>query len=74
MTEYTATSSAASLKVTATPADDSATVTIKKGSTTITNGGNASLSSGTNTLTITVRDGTYPRTVEKVYTVTVTRS
>ena len=74
MTEYTATTTGSSAKVTATPADESASVSIKKGNTTVTNGGNASFSSGANTLTITVTDGTYPKTVTKVYTVTVTRS
>jgi hypothetical protein len=48
-------------------------VVIKKGDTTVTNGGNASFSNGENVLTITVTDGTYPQTVEKVYTVTVTK-
>ena len=74
MTEYTATTSNASNKVTATPADETATVVIKNGDTAVENGGNASWSSGANTLTITVTDGTYPKTVTKVYTVMVTRS
>lgn len=74
MTEYSATTTNASNKVTATPADETATVGIKKGNTTVENGGNASWSSGANTLTVTVTDGTYPNTVQKVYTVTVTRS
>lgn len=74
VTEYTATTANASNKVTATPADETARVVIKKGETTVENGSNASWSSGANTLTVTVTDGTYPRTVTKVYTVTVTRS
>lgn len=73
MTEYTATTTGTTAKVTATPADETASVVIKKGDTTVTNGGNASFSNGENVLTITVTDGTYPQTVEKVYTVTVTK-
>ena len=46
---------------------------IKNGTTTVTNGGNASWSEGENTLTITVTDGNDPQ-ISKVYTVTVTRS
>lgn len=73
MTEYTATTANASNKVTATAADDTATIEIKNGSTTVTNGSNASWSVGENTLTIKVTDGNDP-TLEKTYTVTVTRS
>ena len=72
MTEYTASTANASNKVTATAADDTATIVIKNGSTTVTNGSNASWQEGENTLTITVTDGIDP-TLEKVYTVTVTR-
>jgi len=75
VTEYTATTTADSNKVTAVAADDTAKIEIKKGSTTVTNGGNASWSSGSNTLTVTVTDGTAPNPqLTKVYTVTVTRS
>ena len=55
-------------------ADDTATIVIKNGDTTVTNGGNASWSVGENTLTITVTDGTSPNpTLTKTYIVTVTR-
>ena len=58
-------------KVTATPTDESATVTIVLGeSTEVTNGESATWAAGENTLTITVTNGGS----EKVYTVTVTKS
>jgi hypothetical protein len=66
---YTATTSNASNKVTATPTDEDATVEILVGETEIENGSNASWEEGENTLTITVTNGTE----ETVYTVTVTR-
>ena len=66
---YTATTSNASNKVTATPTDDDATVEILVGETEIENGSNASWEEGENTLTITVTNGTS----ETVYTVTVTK-
>ena len=72
VTEYTATTSNASNKVTATAADDTATIAIKNGSTDVTNGSNASWEEGENTLTITVTDGNGP-TLTKTYTVTVTK-
>lgn len=72
VTEYEVTTANASNKVTAVAADDTATIAIKNGDTTVTNGGNASWSVGENTLTITVTDGNDPQ-ISKVYTVTVTR-
>lgn len=72
MTEYTATTSNASNKVTAVAADETATIVIKNGSTEVTNGSNASWSPGENVLTIKVTDGAGP-TIEKTYTVTVTK-
>ena len=72
VTEYTATTSNASNKVTATAADDTATIAIKNGDTDVTNGSSASWSVGENTLTITVTDGV-DNPVSKTYTVTVTR-
>ena len=66
---YTAATSNASNKVTATPTDDDATVEILVGETEIENGSNASWEEGENTLTITVTNGTS----ETVYTVTVTK-
>ena len=74
VTEYACTTTNASNKVTATAADATATVTIKNGTTDVTNGSNASWGVGENTLTITVSDGTSPNpTLTKTYTVTVTR-
>lgn len=66
---YTATTSNASNKVTATPTDEDATVEILVGETEIENGTNATWEEGENTLTITVTNGTS----ETVYTVTVTK-
>lgn len=68
VTEYTATTSNASNKVTATATDADATIVIKNGTTTVTNGGNATWTEGENTLTVTVSE--YGG--ETVYTVTVT--
>ena len=73
MTEYTATTSNATNKVTATAADDTASVKIMLGETEVTNGGNATWEVGENELVITVTDGTGP-TLTKTYTVTVTKS
>ena len=58
--------------MTATAADETATVSIKNGTTDVTNGSNASWAVGENTLTITVTDGV-DNPVTKTYTVTVTR-
>ena len=68
MLEYTATTSNATNKVTATPTDDTAEVTIMLGETEIENASSATWEEGENVLTITVT-GT---TDETVYTVTVT--
>ena len=73
VTAYTAATTNATNKVTAVAADDTATIEIKLGETEVTNGSNASWSVGENTLTIKVRDGRGP-TLEKTYTVTVTKS
>jgi len=67
--EYTATTENASNKVTATPTDPYATVTILNGETEVENGTSASWAEGENTLTITVSGGA----PDTVYTVTVTR-
>ena len=72
VTEYTATTTNASNKVTATAADPTATIEILNGETEVENGQSASWSVGDNTLTVKVSDGRGP-TVEKTYTVTVTR-
>lgn len=70
MLEYTATTTNATNKVTATPTDDTAEVTIMLGETEIDNGSSATWEEGENELVITVT-GT---TDETVYTVTVTAS
>jgi hypothetical protein len=67
VTEYTATTTNATNKVTATPTDPYAEVTIMLGETEIENGESAIWEEGENNLTITVHG--YPDTV---YTVTVT--
>ena len=59
--------------ITAAAGDGNATVTIKNGATSVTNGEDATWTAGANTLTITVSNGTNP-TVTKTYTVTVTKS
>ena len=69
MTEYTATTSNASNKVTATPEDPDAEITITVGNDPLENEASASWEVGENTLTIEVVNGT----AEKTYTVTVTR-
>jgi hypothetical protein len=66
--EYTATTTNATNKVTATPTDDTAEVEILLGETEIENGSSATWAEGENVLTITVT-GTTDSTV---YTVTVT--
>ena len=70
MVEYTAATTNASNKVTATATDSGATISITVGETEVANGGNASWSEGENTLTITVSE--YGDSTE--YTVTVTRT
>ena len=69
MLEYSAETSNASNKVTATTTDPYATVKIMVGTTEIENGSSASWDEGENTLTITVSGGA----ADTVYTVTVTR-
>lgn len=68
--EYTASTTNATNTVTATAEDANATIEIKNGETTVTNGAAATWADGENTLTIKVTNGT----AEKVYTVTVTKS
>lgn len=67
---FAASTTESSVAVTAIPADSEATVAILNGETSVTNGGSASLSSGENTITITVTKGTSSTT----YTVVVTKS
>lgn len=66
--EYTATTTNATNKVTATPTDDTAEVEILLGETEIENGSSATWAEGENVITITVT-GTTDSTI---YTVTVT--
>lgn len=70
MTEYTATTSNATNKVTATPTDPYAEVAIMLGDTEIENGSSATWAEGENELVITVSGGA----PDTVYTVTVTAS
>ena len=69
MTEYTATTTNSSNKVTAVPADENATVEIKVGETEIENGSQANWSEGENVLTVKVTNGAQSTS----YTVTVTK-
>ena len=69
VTAYTVTTTNAQNKVTATPADNSATVEIAVGLTPVENGASAQWAAGENTLTVTVTNGTSSTT----YTVTVTK-
>ena len=72
VTEYTATTTEASNKVTAEARDEGDTVLIKNGNTTVTNGSTASWSTGSNTLTVKVTDEDDEDT-NTTYTVTVTK-
>lgn len=67
---YTADTTNATSKVTATPVRSGANVTIMNGETPVQNGGAATWSEGENTLTVTVENGT----TKRVYTVTVNKS
>lgn len=68
ITEYAVTTGNATDVITAAPEDSEATVTIKNGETTVTNGSAATWTEGENTLTVTVTSGS----VTKVYTAVVT--
>lgn len=70
VTEYAAATTNATDVITAAADDADATIVIKNGSSTVTNGSAATWATGTNTVTVTVTKGT----VDKVYTVTVTKS
>lgn len=69
-TSYTAATTNATNKVTATPVNENATMVIKVGDTQIENGESASWEDGDNTLTIALTMGE----LNKTYTVTVTKS
>ena len=68
--EYTATTSDATNKITATATDENATVTIASDDATIGSDNRATWATGDNVVTITVTNGTE----SAVYTVTVTAS
>lgn len=70
ITSYTAKTTAATNVISATADDSDATIVIKNGNTTVTNGSAATWSTGENTVTVTVTNGG----AEKVYTVKVTKS
>jgi hypothetical protein len=70
VTSYTAATTATSNKVNAKTKFTDTTVSVKLGSTEIGNGGTATWSAGENTLTVKVTNDS----VEKTYTVTVTKS
>lgn len=74
MTEYTATTTNATNKITATPEDENATVVIESDDATISADGTATWEDGENVVTITVTNGEGDDAVEEVYTVTVTKS
>ena len=69
MLEYTATTTNATNKITATPTDDTAELESLVGDTEIQNGGTATWEDGENVVTITVSGN---GTDDTVYTVTVT--
>lgn len=69
-TSYTATTTNSTNTITATPADSSASVVIKNGTSTVSNGGSATWATGTNNVAVTVGNGGKTKT----YNVTVTKS
>lgn len=70
MTAYTASTTNATNKITATPASDTASIEITVGETAVENGSAATWAAGENVVTIKVTDGDATTT----YTVTVTKS
>ena len=70
VTEYSVSTTNATNTVTATAAYEDATIQILNGETPVNNGSAATWSDGVNILTIKVINGT----VEKTYTVTVTKA
>lgn len=67
--EYTATTTSATNKITATPEDENATIVITVGETEVENGSAATWEEGENTVTIEVTNWLSDET----YTVTVTK-
>ena len=70
MLEYTAATTNASNTITAIAKDGDAEITIKNGSTAVSNGAAATWSAGANVVEISVKNGS----AAKTYTVTVTKS
>lgn len=70
MTEYTATTTNATNKITATPEDEDAAIAILNGETPVENEASATWAEGENTLTVTVTKGS----AKKTYTVVVTKT
>lgn len=70
MTAYTASTTNATNKITATAESETATVEITVGETAVENGSSATWQAGENVVTIKVTDGE----AEKTYTVTVTKA
>lgn len=70
MTAYTASTTNATNKITATPASDTASVEIAVGEAAVESGSAATWAVGENVVTIKVTDGE----AEKTYTVTVTKT
>ena len=70
VTTYTAATTAATNKITAEAEYTDADIEIKNGSTVVANGGSATWSAGENTVTVKVTNDS----VDKTYTVTVTKS
>ena len=68
VTEYAATTTNAADAITAAAEDANASIVIKNGDTTVSNGSDAEWTAGENTVTITVTSGN----LSKVYTVVVT--
>ena len=71
-TTYTGTTTSTSTTITAT-GTTGATIAIKNGTSDVTNGGSATLTTGDNVITITITDAS-DATLKTVYTITVTKS
>lgn len=69
VTTYTVKTTDSTNKITATPKDGTATVTIKNGTTAVESGASATWMAGANEVTVTVKNGT----AERIYKVVVTK-
>lgn len=74
VTEYTATTSNSTNKITATAKDEAAEVKIESEDATIAADGTATWAAGDNVVTVTVTKETEVATYTNVYTVTVTKT